>query len=217
VQSAGTLDSITIEEIVRARVALRDLVIRTPLLPFSHTARDREIWLKPECLQTHGSYKIRCASYAVMGLSEEQRRKGIFTASAGNFGQSIAAAAKALAVPARVYAPDTAARTKIAAMRAHEAEVIEINFQRWWSIFCGDIPEHESSHFIHPCGGRDVVIGNATVAAEILEDAPDIEAILVPFGGGGLTLGVATAVRLMMPDVEVIACEAATSTPLTTA
>ncbi len=214
---ADNLASITIADIAYARDILRDLVIRTPLLPFAHGAPDRTIWLKPECLQTYGSYKIRCASYAALSLTEEQRSKGIFTASAGNFGQGVAAAAKALGVSVRVYAPDSAARIKIAAMRALGAEVIEISFQQWWSILGGEHPARESRHFIHPCAGREVIIGNATLAVEILEDAPDVDAILVPFGGGGLTLGVATAVRLTRPEVDVIACEAATSTPLTAA
>jgi len=216
-QSSESLGGIDLDELSRAREMLRGFALRTPLLPFHGCVDDRRILLKPECLQKHGAYKIRCATYAVVALAEEQRSQGIFTASAGNFGQGVAAIAKRTGTPVRVYVPDTAAQTKIAAMRMLGAEIREVTFAQWWSILSGTIPANETFHFLHPCKGRNVIVANATIAAEILEDAPDIDAVLVPFGGGGLTLGIATGLRLLKPGVEVIACEGAGSTPLTSA
>jgi threonine dehydratase len=207
---------ITRADIDRARDLLRGVAIRTPLIPV-FGSQDRTVLLKPESIQPHGSFKLRCGSYAVLSVPEAQAARGLYTASAGNFGQGVAAAAARRGIKVRVYAPDSAARTKLEAMRRLGAEVIEVPFPRWWAILSGAVPDGETAHNIHPCRGREVIVGNATIAAEILEDAPDVDAILVPFGGGGLVLGIAAAVRLLAPHVAVIACEAASSTPLTSA
>ncbi|WP_066959636.1 threonine ammonia-lyase [Rhizorhabdus dicambivorans] len=207
---------ITRDDIDRARSLLRDVAIRTPLVPVS-AANGRAALAKAENIQPYGSFKIRCGSYAVLSVPDECLDRGLYTASAGNFGQGVAAAAARRGVPTRVYAPDNAARTKIGMMRSLGAEVIEVSFSRWWEILSGEIPEGETAHMVHPCRGREVLIGNATIGAEIIEDAPDIDAILVPFGGGGLVLGIAAAIRLLAPHIELIACEASSSTPFTSA
>jgi len=211
------IESIGLEDLVAARNCLAGIAARTPLLQYSGGGDDRDIYLKPECLQPHGSFKIRGSCNAVLSLSAAERDAGIYTMSAGNFGQGIAAIARQLGVPVRVYAPDTAARNKIDRMRSLGACVELMPFPRWWDLLSGEVPPGEAGSRIHPCSGRAVIIGNATIAAEILEDAPDIDAIFVPFGGGGLTLGVLAATRLLAPHVAVIACEASGSTPLTSA
>ncbi|GAB7551243.1 threonine/serine dehydratase [Novosphingobium sp. 11B] len=212
----GDLASISRAELEAARKVLSPYITRTPLIRLDGV-RDRDIWLQPENLQPLGSFKVRCATLAVLSLDHEQRKLGIMTASAGNFGQGLAKIGRSFGVPLRVYAPDTTARSKIDAMRALGADVIEIAFDEWWAILSGALPAAEKHCFIHPSSGRTVILGNATIAAEIIEYQPDIDAILVPFGGGGLALGIATAVRLLRPGIRVIACESDASTPLTAA
>jgi threonine dehydratase len=113
----------------------------------------------------------------------------------------------------RVYVTDTAARSKIEALRTLGAQVIEVSYERWWAILCGEIPAGETGTFLHPCACRDVVVGDATIGQEILEDLPDVDVILVPFGGGGLITGIALACAHWDSRAKLYACESEAAAP----
>jgi threonine dehydratase len=200
-------------DIDQASDSIRGIAIRTPLLPYAE-ATDRRVFLKPENLQPRGSFKVRCALHAVSKLSPAQRTNGVYTASTGNFALGVAEAARARGADVRVYVTNTAAKSKIEALHRLGAQVIEVSFKSWWAILCGEIPAGETGAFLHPCACRDVVIGNATIGREILEDLPDVEAILVPFGGGGLITGIALACAHWGSRAKMYACETEAATPL---
>ena len=146
-----------------------------------------------------------------------ERTKSIYTASAGNFAHGLTAAATARGIAVRAYVPETAAPTKLAALRRLGAELLPCTRERWWEILSGVPPEGETGHFISPCADLAVIAGNATIGREIVEDLPGVEAIFVPFGVGGLVTGIALAAKRVNPRIKIIACEADCSTPLASA
>jgi threonine dehydratase len=203
-------DPLTAAEIEAARGRIVGSAVRTPLVA---TAAGR-IWLKLECLQPTGSYKIRGAVNALRERMEEGAAiESIVTASAGNFGQALAAAAGAFALPLTIHVPDHAARVKVDNLRRMGATVREHDFATWWNILqtreTGD-----SGTFFHPVCERGVIAGAATIGAEIVEDLPDVEAVLIPIGGGGLASGIAQAVRLKRPGCRIVGVETDTAMPL---
>lgn len=203
-------DPLTDLEIDAARTRIAGAVVRTPLVPM----RDGRIRLKLECLQPVGSYKIRGATNALKAALESGARiEAIVTASAGNFGQAIAAAAKALALPIVIHVPDNAARVKVDNLKRMGATVREHAFADWWRIMetrdTGD-----AGTFFHPVCEREVIAGAATIGAEIVEDLPDVEAVLIPIGGGGLASGIAQAIKRRRPGCRILAVETDTAMPL---
>ena len=188
--------------------------VRTPLLPFP-AAHRRTIRLKCENLQPLGSFKIRSGACAIALL--EEKPDAVATGSAGNFAQGLTLAARRLGLPVTVHAPDTAAGVKLAAMRELGASVIQHPFERWWEILSTRDTGANDGAFIHPVAERGVVLGNGTIGLELAEDWPEIDTVVVPFGGGGLVSGIALALRALGRNVRVVACEAETSTPLTAA
>ncbi|MBI1850406.1 MAG: threonine/serine dehydratase [Planctomycetes bacterium] len=190
------------------------MILRTPLVPMPGADR---VWLKLENLQPIGSFKIRGASCAIDRLSPEQRAQGVVTASAGNMAQGVALAAKRYGVTATIIAPDTAPKTKLEAIARLGGRIISVPFDRWWKTLEDRAYPGVTGAFIHPVEDDDVMAGNGTIANEILEDLPDVEQILVPWGGGGLSCGIARALeaRGAKARVRVIACEVATAAPLT--
>lgn len=210
---SGLLPPLTGDEIEGARHRIAGAALRAPLIP----AADGRTWLKLECLQPTGSYKIRGATNALKArLEAGERPRAIVSASAGNFGQAIVAAAAALDLPAIIHVPDKAARVKVEALRRLGAEVREHSFERWWRIMetreTGD-----PGTFFHPVCEREVIAGAATIGAEIAEDLPGVQAVLVPIGGGGLACGIAQAVKARRPDCRLIAVETDTALPLSAA
>jgi threonine dehydratase len=180
-------------------------------------AGDGEIHLKLECLQPVGSFKIRGAANAILRLPPERIASGVWTASAGNMAQGVAWCARRLGVPCAVVVPDGAPRAKLDAVERLGARTIAVPFQRWWRVLVeGSYPGLEG-RFVHPFADADVLAGNGTIGLEILEDLPDCDAILVPWGGGGLSCGIASAVREISPATRVIACEVETAAPLVAA
>lgn len=203
------------EEIETARANVMGTALRTPLIPYlGESGATTPILLKAENLQPFGSFKIRCALNAIRARTPEEIRNGVATGSAGNFGQGLAFAARGLSLPCRVHAPKTAARAKIAALKTLGAEVIEHSFDRWWEILTTRKTGDGDGAFIHPVAERAVMAGNGVIGLEIIEDAPDADLICIPFGGGGLSSGVAMAAKLMRPDVKIIAVETEAATPL---
>ena len=184
------------------------LILRTPLVPLPGYAT---VWLKLESLQPIGSFKIRGATRAVDRLPPDRRAKGVVTASAGNMAQGVCVAAASHGVSATIIVPDTAPKTKLDAIARLGGRIITVPFDRWWKALEDRSYPGVEGAFIHPVDDDDVIAGNGTVGTEILEDLPAVEQVLVPWGGGGLSLGIAKA----LPGRRVIACEVATAAPLT--
>lgn len=201
------MNLVTLEDIRRARERVKPIARVTPLVDVS-AAAGRPLLLKCENLQPGGAFKIRGAYNMVAQLTDEQRRRGVVTFSSGNHGQAMALAARELGAPAVVVMPTTAPKIKVDGARAFGAEVI---FAGTTSIDRRIRAEKEAAErgltMVPPFDHEWIIAGQATAGLEILEQQPDVEAVLVPIGGGGLAAGVATAIRLSRPDVKVIGVE----------
>jgi threonine dehydratase len=207
-----TLTAPTLNELRDAQRRLEGVALRTPLVRLEADFPG-ELWLKLENLQPIGSFKIRGGGYAMLSTRRSELERGVYTASAGNMAQGVAYLARQLGVPCSVIVPDHAPETKLAAIERLGGRTLKVPFDRWWQTML----EHEypgmPGVFIHPVADRRVMAGNGTVGLEILEDVPDADAILVPYGGGGLSSGVASAVRAIRPATKVYACEVETAAP----
>jgi threonine dehydratase len=207
-----TLTAPTLNELRDAQRRLEGVALRTPLVRLEADFPG-ELWLKLENLQPIGSFKIRGGGYAMLSTRRSELERGVYTASAGNMAQGVAYLARQLGVPCSVIVPDHAPETKLAAIERLGGRTLKVPFDRWWQTML----EHEypgmPGVFIHPVADRRVMAGNGTVGLEILEDVPDADAILVPYGGGGLSSGIASAVRAIRPATKVYACEVETAAP----
>ena len=210
------LEPPTLDDVHAARERIAGAVVRTPLVRLNVDAQ-AEIYLKLETLQPIGSFKLRGASNAIRSLPHEALAEGVYTASAGNMAQGVAWGARALGVPCTVIMPDSAPRTKIDAVSRLGASILYLPYDEWWQTLAGHGRPGVRGTFIHPVADRAVMAGNGTIGLEIVEDLPAVDAVLVPFGGGGLVSGIATAVRALAPGAMIYGCEVATSTPLTAA
>ena len=205
-------DSITAEDVLAARERIAGVVERTPLIPFEGVDG---IHLKLETLQPIRSFKVRGAANALGMLSPDDLAAGVYTASAGNMAQGLAWAARKHGVPCSVVVPDGAPQTKLAAVRRLGAEIVSLAYDDWWNVLATHrYAPLEPARFIHPVSDVGVMAGNGTIGLEVLEDAPGVEAVLVPFGGGGLSCGIAAAIRAARPEVRVYGCEVETAAPL---
>lgn len=211
---ANPLDAPSLAEIQAARECLRDSVVRTPLVRLNLERDDREIYLKLENLQPIGSFKLRGAGNAMAAASDEEIEGGVYTASAGNMAQGVAWNARQMDVPCTVVVPDHAPATKLSAIERLGGEVVKAPFEAWWNA----IIEHRfpgvDGLFIHPVSDPAVIAGNGTIGLEIVEDLPDVDAVVIPYGGGGLSSGIGTAVKALVPGAKVYACEVETAAPL---
>lgn len=210
----STRPSISLEQIELARSKIAGYAIRTPLVRLNVLEPPAQIFLKLENLQPIGSFKIRGAANAMAHLSAAQLAQGVVTASAGNMAQGAAWCARALGIPCTVIAPDTAPQTKVAAVERLGGRVVKVPFERWWQTFQERAYPGIDGQFIHAFDDPHVMAGNGTIALEIFEDLPDVDAIVVPWGGGGLTCGIAAAVRARKPECRVYAAEVAGAAPL---
>ena len=192
------------------------MVVRTPLLRLQVDA-PAEIYLKLESLQPIGSFKLRGAGNAIAMLAPEELAHGVYTASAGNMAQGVAWSARALGVSCSVVMPDSAPRTKVDAVRRLGATIVQVPYDEWWRTLVERGRPGIPGTFIHPVADSAVIAGNGTIGLEIMEDLDGVDAVLVPFGGGGLVSGVASAVRALSPRTKIYGCEVATSTPLAAA
>jgi threonine dehydratase len=205
---------IPLEEIRRARERIGDDVLRTPLVPFG---TDGRIWLKLECLQPVGSFKLRGALSAVRAASAAELADGVVTASAGNMAQGVAWAARDAGVPARVIAPADAPRAKLDRVEALGARVVPVPHEEWWEAMVERGRAGVDGLFVHPVDDEAVMAGNGTIGLELAEDAPEFDTVIVPWGGGGLTTGIASALDSLRPDVRVVTAEPETAAPLAAA
>ena len=205
---------ITLGEIEAAAARIAGSALRTPLLPLPIDDAPAEIYLKLENLQPIGSFKLRGAGNAMALASAAELAKGVMTASAGNMAQGVAWNARRLGVACRVVVPDHAPETKLRAIRRLGGEIVKVPFDRWWQIIVSGGYDELPGHFIHPVCNRDVIAGNGTIGLEILDDLPDVDALVIPYGGGGLSSGIASAIRARKPDTRLYAVEVETAAPL---
>lgn len=209
----------SLEELGAARERLEGLVVRTPLIQIADSKPQSpgprpEIWLKLENLQPIGSFKIRGAGNAIRRMDRDVLRDGVCTASAGNMAQGVAWCARELGVSCRVIVPDKAPAAKTDAVMALGAEVMRVPFADWWQVMETHDTRGVPGAFVHPVENNDVMAGNGTIALEILEDLPDVDTVIVPFGGGGLISGIGAGLRARRPGCRVMAAEVETAAPL---
>ena len=173
-----------------------------------------EIWLKLESLQPIGSFKIRGALSAVRAASSAELADGVVTASAGNMAQGVAWAAREAGVRARIVVPESAPRTKLDAVSRLGGEIISVPHEVWWQTMVDRRYEGVGGLFVHPVEDEAVMAGNGTIGLELVEELPSFDTVVVPWGGGGLTTGIASAVKALRPGTRVITAEPATAAPL---
>ena len=208
------LAPIPLEEIRAARERLAGTVVRTPLVRLNVDDAPQEIYLKLENLQPIGSFKLRGAGNAMLLAEGSQLDKGVWTASAGNMAQGVAWYARQLGVRCTVVVPDSAPETKLAAIRRLGAEVVPVSFAEWLEVFRTRRREGLDGLFVHAFSDPAVMAGNGTIGLEIVEDLPDVDAVVIPYGGGGLACGIASALRVLKPGVKLYAAEVETAAPL---
>jgi threonine dehydratase len=201
---------IELEEIRRAGERLGEDVLRTPLVPFG---REGRIWLKLECLQPVGAFKLRGALNAM----RSQPPQDVVTASAGNMGYAVAWAARALGVKATIVAPESAPRAKLDKIDGLGGQIVLVPYEEWWQAMVDRGHQGIEGLFVHPVTDEAVMAGNGTIGLELAEDAPDFDTVVIPWGGGGLTSGIASALDALRPEVRVVTAEPETGAPLAAA
>jgi threonine dehydratase len=213
---AATLNAvrpIALSEIREARNRIADTIIRTPLVKLELGSGFPDIRLKLENLQPINAYKLRGAANAVAMLSEQERKRGVWTISAGNAGQGVAYAARKAGVPSTVVAIETAPKAKLERMRALGAKLITVPYEiAWRALEDRGYPGAEGT-FVHPFDDDNFIAGHGTMGLEILEDAPDTAAVITAIGGGGLIAGVGSAIKALKPDVKLFGAEPETAAP----
>jgi len=211
-----TAQAPTLEQIRAARERIAGDVLRTPLVPYvGDGAPDgAAIHLKLEGLQPIGSFKLRGASNALRVAEPAALARGVWTASAGNMAQGVAWQARRLGVPCTVVAPDHAPAAKLRAVERLGARVLLTPFADWFDILTRRTFPGVEGYFVHPVSDAPVMAGNGTIGLELLDDVPELDAVLVPYGGGGLVTGIAAAVKALSPRTKVYACEVDTAAPL---
>lgn len=204
----------TLAHVEGARREIAGTAIRTPLVRLNASDAPAEIYLKLENLQPIGSFKIRGATNAIGRLTAGELRRGVVTASAGNMAQGVAWRACELGIPCTVIAPNTAPQTKISAIERLGGRVLKVSLDEWWQAFAEHAYPGVEGTFIHAFDDLNVMAGNGTIGLEILEDLPDVDAVVIPWGGGGLTCGIASVLKELKPHCKIFAAEVATAAPL---
>lgn len=203
---------LTLEKFEEASEAVKKVINRTKLVYseyFSATSGNK-VYLKPENMQYTGAYKVRGAYYKISTLSEEERKKGLITASAGNHAQGVAYAAKLYGAKATIVMPTTTPLIKVNRTKGYGAEVVLYgNVYDEACAYALKLAEETGGTFIHPFDDEQVATGQGTIAMEIFKDLPTVDIILVPIGGGGLATGVSTLAKMLNPNVKVIGVEPA--------
>jgi len=215
--NSSPLAPITLEAIEAARVRLADTVRPTPTVPLDVADAPCRLLAKLECLHPIGSFKVRGAGNAMALADPGELARGVYTGSAGNMAQGVAWNARRMGVPCRVIVPQGAPRAKLDAIERLGATWTALPFDAWWSVLERHGHPDEQGFFVHPVADPAVVAGNGTAGLEILEQVPDVDAIVVPYGGGGLSCGIASAVKALRPGVRVYAAEVETAAPFAAA
>lgn len=205
--------AISVSQAEQARHNIAALALRTPLVR-CNTDDPANLYLKLENLQPIGSFKIRGAANVMALTPRQELDRGVLTASAGNMAQGVAFCARRLGIPATIIAPDTAPATKTRAVERMGGRVIKVPFAEWWQTFETRSYPGVSAKFVHAFNDPHVMAGNGTIALELLEDLPDVEAVVIPWGGGGLACGITSVMRELAPQVRIYAAEIETAAPL---
>ena len=206
---------IPLADIRQARERIAGTIVRTPLIRLELGPGQPDIRLKLENLQPINAYKLRGAANAVARLPEAERRRGVWTISAGNAGQGVAYAARKAGVPCTVVAIETAPTAKLDRMRALGAKLLLVPYEVAWRALDERAYPGAEGTFVHPFDGHDFIAGHGTMGLEILEDAPDAVAVITAIGGGGLITGVGSAVKALKPEIKVWGAEPETAAPMT--
>jgi len=206
---------VSIDDIRAARERIAGAALRTPLVRWNgESPPGVEIFLKLECLQPIGAFKIRGAVNALAAADPDRIAGGVYTASAGNMAQGVAWAARRLGLPATAIVPESAPAAKTRAIERLGATVEKRPFDAWWRVLAEHGSPERRDFFVHPVSDPAVISGHGTIGLEIVEDLPDVDAVLVPYGGGGLSSGIACALRALRPRARVFAAEVETAAPL---
>lgn len=213
---SSAVAALALDDFEAAASSIAKDVVYTPVLPHFVEGRFQGVHLKAECLQPLGSFKIRGASY-VAGQLDALGGRRIATASMGNFAQGLALAAQRRALSLTVHVPENAARIKVAALHRLGATVVEHPFDAWWEIMTTRETGADDGVFVHPVCEQGVIAGNGCIGLEIAAQLPDVETVVVPFGGGGLVCGIALALRACGHRARVVAVEVETAAPLAAA
>lgn len=204
---------VALGDIRAARSRIEGSAIRSPLIRLDIPEAPVELWVKLECLQPIGSFKVRGAANAMALADDTLLARGVYTGSAGNMAQGVAFAARRLGVPCRVVVPDTAPRAKLDAIARLGATAARLPFDEWWGVLRDHGHPAEHGYFVHPVSDPAVIAGNGTIGLEIVEELPGVRAVVVPYGGGGLSCGIAAALRELAPGVPVFVAEVETAAP----
>jgi threonine dehydratase len=204
----------SLEGIRAAAERIRPFAVRTPLVRFEVPGDDRRIYLKLENLQPTGAFKLRGAANAILSAPATEMGRGVYTASAGNMALGVAYCANKLGVSCTVVVPDRAPRIKIDALKRLGAQVVTVSFDEWWQTMVDHRFEGIDGFFVHPFEDAKVLEGNATMGLEIAEEIDDIDAVVVPWGGGGSATGIASAMRALGRRTRVVPVEVDTAMPL---
>ena len=208
-----TVRPIELAEILEARERIAATIVRTPMVRLELGPDYPDIRLKLENLQPINAYKLRGAANAVALLAESERKRGVWTISAGNAGQGVAYAAREAAVPCTVVVIETAPASKIERMKALGARLIPVPYDvAWKALEDRSFPGAEGT-FVHPFDDHNFIAGHATIGLEILEDAPDTTAVIASIGGGGLITGVGSTIKALEPEIQILGAEPETAAP----
>jgi threonine dehydratase len=205
---------IALEDIEAARDRIADVAFRTPLVRLAIDDAPAEIWLKLETLQPINSFKIRGAANAVRSADPADRERGLLTASAGNMAQGVAWIGRELGLPATIAVPEHAPEAKLAAIERLGGRVLKVPYDEGWNAIVTSRIDGQEGLFVHPVADPAVMAGNGTIGLEIVEDLPDLDAVVIPVGGGGLTVGIASAIKALRPQAMVYTAEPATGAAL---
>ena len=208
------MNAVPLADIQRAAERIADSAIRAPLLRLPFDDAPCQVYLKLENLQPIGSFKLRGAGNAILLADPNELAKGVWTASAGNMAQGVAWHARRLGIPCHVVVPDHAPQTKLEAIERLGGQIIPVPFAAWWNTLVTGAFAGLDGLFIHPVSDPAVIAGNGTIGLELLRDLPDVDAVVIPYGGGGLGTGIASAVRVLKPDTRIYAAEVETAAPL---
>jgi threonine dehydratase len=205
---------VSLADIQAAHRRLEKIALRTPLVRCDATAAGRDLWLKLENLQEIGSFKVRPIGNAVLSREHKALERGIYTSSSGNSALGVAWMASKLGIQATAVVPDNAPQAKLAGLRKLGANIIVLPYEQWWRVI--ETGQHDGLEGLYVDAVRDPasLAGDGTIGIEIAENGAEIDAVFIPFGGGGLACGIACALKVLRPSVKIVACELTSARPL---